>query len=707
MSFEENLQLNLTTTTNENPGTKRKNETESEAFENEQPIKKKKVKDQSGTNKKQEPEGPFISSLFNNNPKIPKLELDSGESSKKEAVFSQKALEDGGVHPYIAQTLRNLGMETLTLVQSLSLPLISAGFDCLIKSQTGSGKTLAYGIPLVQQLALIQPKIQRAQGTYAIIICPTRELVVQSYEWFSKLCYSFKWLVPGMLIGGEKRKSEKARVRKGITILIATPGRLIDHITKTKCLSLKNIQWLVFDECDRMLELGYKRDVQSVLNAINEQSEKKRQTLLLSATLTQGIEEMSSISLKHPKFIDAATVESKEEEEIESLKVLTTPENLQQTFTIVPAKLRLVVLASFILWKSRFSKPRKLLVFMATQDMVDFHCELFDRCINNSDDKEDDHDQNDFEMSKDALDTTNSDSKFETKSMVHPSRRPLKLLKLHGSMQQKDRIKIVEDVKKSEYCVLFCTDVAARGLDLPLVDWIVQYNPPTTTADYVHRVGRTARIGAKGSSLIFMLPSEANFVKELESNNMTMLELTGERVLEKLYDNAEVSKKTGKLPHTVEEAATDLQMNFENAIANDKGLHELGSQAYVSFVRSYASFPKDVRHIFSFKALHLGHIAKCFGLRDPPSQITGIGKGNWVKKEAQKKSDLYRDQKEAQKKSDLKREQKVIQAQEIRINQKSLVMSEYSSGFDGINLEQSGKKESKKSITKKKLKRLK
>ena len=110
---------------------------------------------------------------------------------------------------------------------------------------------------------------------------------------------------------------------------------------------------------------------------------------------------------------------------------------------------------------------------------------------------------------------------------------------------------------------------------------------------------------------------------------------------------------------------------------------------------------------FSFKALHLGHIAKCFGLRDPPSQITGIGKGNWVKKEAQKKSDLYRDQKEAKKKSDLKHEQKVIQAQENRINQKSLVMSEYSSGFDGINLDQGGKKESKKSINKKKLKKLK
>ena len=99
---------------------------------------------------------------------------------------------------------------------------------------------------------------------------------------------------------------------------------------------------LVFDECDRMLELGYKRDVQSVLNAINDQSEKKRQTLLLSATLTQGIEEMSSISLKHPKFIDAASVESSNEEErIGQLKVLTTPDNLQQTFAIIPAKLRL------------------------------------------------------------------------------------------------------------------------------------------------------------------------------------------------------------------------------------------------------------------------------------------------------------------------------------------------------------------------------
>ena len=341
-------------------------------------------------------------------------------------------------------------------------------------------------------------------------------------------------------------------------------------------------------------------------------------------------------------------------------------------------------MSAFLLWKCRFSKPRKILVFMSTQDMVDFHHELLDRCLNNNHQEEDeeeekeDYDENTKEMIEKMNMVVDAGKKQEKKKNVstikQQQKQQLKLFKLHGSMDQKDRLKILERIKSAEDCVLFCTDVAARGLDLPQVDWIVQYNPPTTTADYVHRVGRTARIGTKGSSLILVLPSEADFIKELERNNMPMVEMTAERVLEKLYANAEPSKKTGGLPHTMEEAATDLQMNFENAIANDKGLHELASQAYVSLIRSYASYPREVRHIFSFKALHLGHIAKSFGLRDPPSHITGIGKGHWVKKEAQKKKDL-------------RKEQTIIKAQEKRINQKSLVMSEFSSGFDGINFD--------------------
>ena len=376
MSSEVDLQLNLTTDVEKPPQkTKRKPSPEREPLPGDEASvpKKKKVKTQNeaGQNSKSNDDQPFISSLFNNNPEIPKLELSNEGPKAKEQVFSDKALEEGGVHPFIAQTLKNLGMESLTLVQSLSLPVISAGFDCLIKSQTGSGKTLAYAIPMLQKLASVRPKIERAQGTFALVICPTRELVVQTYEWFQKLVHSFTWLVPGMLIGGEKRKSEKARLRKGITVLIATPGRLIDHLLHTKSLSLKSVEWLVLDECDRMLELGYKRDVETILEKLKEEEspDKKRQTLLLSATLTQGIEEMSAVSMKHPKFIDAV-VEStnNDQDNIESLKMLTAPENLQQTFAIIPAKLRLVMLSSFLLWKNRFTeKPRKILVFMATQ----------------------------------------------------------------------------------------------------------------------------------------------------------------------------------------------------------------------------------------------------------------------------------------------------------------------------------------------------
>ena len=205
------------------------------------------------------------------------------------------------------------------------------------------------------------------------------------------------------------------------------------------------------------------------------------------------------------------------------------------------------------------------------------------------------------------------------------------------------------------------------------VDWIVQYNAPTTNADYVHRVGRTARIGAKGSALLFVLPSEAEFVRNLESNNLLLAELTVEHVLEKLYRN---SGWMTRRPNTLEEAATSLQMLMETAVANDNGMHETACQAYVSFVRSYASYPKDIREIFSFKALHLGHLAKSFALRDPPTKITGIGKGKWVQKAELRKKDSTHD---------LKKEERIIHAQRKRINQKSLVLSEFSSGFEGID----------------------
>ena len=361
-SGEMSLNLNLSTS-----APKKRREPEEDHGEERQKNKKRRRDEdgEGGGGEHHKGNEAYISSLFNHNPEIPRMDL-TAVNPVHEEIFTAQSFGDVGIHPYLVKNLVDFKITEMTQVQMKSIPYVLAGKDALIKSQTGSGKTLAYAIPILQKLQEIRPEIQRTDGTFAVIIVPTRELAIQSFEWFDKLCRSFARIVPGMLIGGEKKKSEKARVRKGINILISTPGRLIDHIQHTECLSLKKLKFLVLDEADRMLELGYERDVQTILTAINETSDEScpRQTLLLSATLTSGIEQLSEISMKHPKFIDAAVGEENSEE---SLKTLTTPENLKQTFIIAPAKLRLVTLAAFILWKCRYSKSRKVLIFMSTQ----------------------------------------------------------------------------------------------------------------------------------------------------------------------------------------------------------------------------------------------------------------------------------------------------------------------------------------------------
>jgi len=556
----------------------------------------------------------------------------------------------------------------LTTIQSKALPIIMGGKDALIKSQTGSGKTMTYAIPIMQKLGSTVPKIDRKSGCFALVIVPTRELAVQSYEWFQKLCKAFIWIVPCLLVGGENRKAEKVRLRKGANIIISTPGRMVDHLEKTDNFKLDKVEWVVLDEADRMLELGYEREVQKVLDALQIKNSQRRQSLLLSATLTTGIQQLSEISLRHPVFIDAAATEDANKD-----KDMVTPENLNQTFLLVPAKLRLVALAGFVLWKCQMSKNKKMLIFFPTQDMVDFYSKLLEIILWGDSEKsststEDLISEENHEVTEDAKLLMGQEKLFkrEEKKPVMLE-RSLKLLKLHGNMKQQERLSVFQQFRGSSSGVLLCTDVAARGLDLPQVDWIVQYTPPLSVTDYVHRVGRTARIGARGSSVIFLLPSEAQFVKMLESEKIPLAEMTLEMVLSKLLKSG-VTGVGGKKPHSLEEAATNLQMRMESAVSHSEELHHQACQAYVSYVRSYASYPREARQVFCFKDLHLGHCAKSFALRDPPSKITGIGKGNWVEKQERKSKDL-------------KREEKIIKAQKRRIDQKSLIMSEYSSGL--------------------------
>ena len=211
-----------------------------------------------------------ISSLFGNNPEVPNI----GQRLVKpvnEVVFSKTAFSDLGLHAYTVSNLeQNMNITNMTTVQQKAIPVILSGRNVLIRSQTGSGKTLAYALPIVERLQKIRPKLMRNSGLKALIVVPTRELALQTYECFLKLVKPFSWIVSGYLVGGEKRKAEKARLRRGCTILVATPGRLLDHIKHTEALKLCDVKCFVLDEADRMLDMGYEKDIAGIVDALKE-----------------------------------------------------------------------------------------------------------------------------------------------------------------------------------------------------------------------------------------------------------------------------------------------------------------------------------------------------------------------------------------------------------------------------------------------------
>ncbi|XKL67510.1 hypothetical protein PGB90_003001 [Kerria lacca] len=523
----------------------------------------------------------FKPSLFRKNPEVPKLKSSNAVEPVIEQLFSSKLFQDSNFHPHMVANLeQTLHITQVTKVQELTIPVIQEGKDVLVRSQTGSGKTIAYAIPIIEGLHKIRPKLNRKDGLKVVIVLPTRELAIQTYEWFVKLLKPFTWLVPGLLIGGEKRKSEKARLRKGIIILIGTPGRLLDHIKNTKCVTFQFLKWLVIDEADRLLELGYEKDITSLIENIDRQIEHRRQTVLLSATLTNKVEKLAGLSLHNPIIIDPVC-ENNIVDSIDSTLII--PDSLLQFYIVVPAKLRLVTLTSLLLDKcSKNTNEGKILVFMGTQAMVDYHTELF--------------------------------------STVLPD---VNFYKLHGKMTQAERTEVFKSFRSYESGILMCSDVAARGLDLPQVDWIIQYTAPITSTDYVHRVGRTARVGLRGSAVLFLAPHEINYVTLLQNHNVNIKEEQMENYLQKLLTLNFADDDKVK---TMESAATALQFRFMNAVTDQKLLHLSGCQAFISWARFYASYPKELRYIFNFKELHLGHYAKSFALQEAPKTISGIGK---------------------------------------------------------------------------------
>jgi len=552
----------------------------------------------------------IISSLFSKNPEIPDIQATKTVKQTPYQLFSEASVTDTNLSDRLLKALKDrFGFETFTEVQNDAIPAFLSNSDVLIKSPTGSGKTLAYALPLIQRLQQIRPKIGRTDGPYAVILLPTRELAVQSYEVFEALCRTFVWIVPGLIVGGEKRKAEKSRIRKGINIVIATPGRLLDHLNTTKSLSLKNLTVLIFDEADRLLDMGFTQTVSQILSRIKEQCNRKVQTGLLSATLNPKVENLASISLESPVLLDMSIKGNKiTKEQLENGKDVVcddlktgigtmegkteldqkfqTPSTLKQYFVIVPAKLRLVCLISFLAKFGFRSESGKIIVFFSSKNSTELHFHLLES-----------------EVVKEHMSSTQSE-----------------VYKLHGDMIPKERNDVFRKFKRCKKGILLSTDVAARGLDLPRVNWIIQYSCPTQIEDYIHRVGRTARIGSEGEALLFLLPSEVKYVSALEAKNIDMQKFGLFDILKHL------DPKSGKKYNqcAIERLATDVQNKLESLLDGNHDLKTVAENAFRSFIQAYAAYPSHLKEIFHVKRLHLGHIAKSFALRAAPREMKSL-----------------------------------------------------------------------------------
>lgn len=353
----------------------------------------------------------------------------------------QKTFDALGVKAELLAVLAKLGITTPTPIQHKAIPLAQKGDDVIGIAQTGTGKTLAFGIPMIERL--------HTSGAKGLILVPTRELALQVDETLAKVSASLG-MRTAVLIGGANMRQQVAAVRRNPDIVIATPGRLIDHLQQDT-IRLGKVQVLVLDEADRMLDMGFQPQIKRILETVPTE----RQTLLFSATLSRDIAEIATRHMKTPVSIEVAPQG-------------TTAEKVSQEFFIVHREQKMPLLEA-ILQKYTGST----LVFTRTKHGA-------------------------------------------SKIVRHLKDIGHNVAELHGDRSLSQRKAALEGFKKGTYRVLVATDIASRGIDVKGIELVVNFDLPTDSADYVHRIGRTARAGAEGHAISFAMPQEKGGVRDIE-----------------------------------------------------------------------------------------------------------------------------------------------------------------------------------------------
>ncbi|KAI0910850.1 DEAD/DEAH box helicase [Ustulina deusta] len=601
--------------------------------------------------------GGVTSRLFTSNP-TPRTVFEDPVEDVEPAKPSNAPLSDEaenfhalGLSRRLAQHLSaKLEMKAPTSIQKNTIPLlVKEDSDAFLQAQTGSGKTLAYLLPIVQRIMAMSQhedgsntgvQIHRDSGLFAVILAPTRELCKQIATVLEKVLRCAPWIVSTTVIGGESKKSEKARLRKGVNILVATPGRLADHLDNTKVLDVGTVRWLVLDEGDRLMEMGFEDELKSIVSKVRKEELKnankdgmkfdklpqRRVTVLCSATMKRNVQKLGEISLQDAVHITGAKSENDGETTAEiDEAVFAAPSQLKQTYLIVPAKLRLVTLIALL--KSSFARRgsvMKAIVFISCADSVDFHFDLFRNANTRST----------SEIS--LTGNTVADASYITS----PANPTIALLKLHGSLPQPVRTATLNSFRTSnDPCVLITTDIASRGLDVPAVDLVIEYDAAFSVDDHTHRIGRTARAGRPGKAVLFVQPGcEEGYIDLLNSTTSSVTPQSYESTLQTGFFTPITLPKPDKETdptilvsekQTPNSRAEALQLHIEQRLlATEKAgsngkLLDSARQAFRSHIRAYATHVRDERKYFDITQLHLGHTAKSYGLREAPGGIGG------------------------------------------------------------------------------------
>lgn len=352
----------------------------------------------------------------------------------------------------LVNTLAVLGYESPTPIQLEAIPAILAKRDVMAGAQTGTGKTAAFALPILHHLMTLSPaqELTAVRPVRALVLVPTRELAVQVQQSFVKYAKGTDIRI-GIAYGGVSIDAQVAVFDAGIDVLIATPGRLLDHL-RQGALNLKQLSVLVFDEADRMLDMGFMDEIQAVLKQVPSD----RQTLLFSATLDAAIFSLSKTLQRDPKLIEVA-------------KRNTTAAEIEQVVYAVDADRKTELVSHLV----RSKNWHQVLIFSRTKQGVD-------------------------------------------KLVQQLNKADIITQAFHGDLSQGAREKVLQEFKQGKIQVLVATDVAARGLDIVELKYVINFELPFIAEDYIHRIGRTGRAGSAGLAITLFSQEDALLLEEVE-----------------------------------------------------------------------------------------------------------------------------------------------------------------------------------------------